>query len=305
MPRPTALAALPLAAALLGAPPPARAGGDEVTEAETDGPRWHHSAEAARAEAAATDRLILIDLHADWCGWCKRLDRETLADPAFIDYAAERFVLLRLDVEDGGEGSRLMKRFGARGLPTTLIADQSLARVGAVGGFHHAAALIERLELALERHRQTLDDYQRTRAAGDPEEMRRLAGILHERGDGVRAATLYEQLLAGEADRAGGRARLELALADAYRLAQDFDRAETALARARMAAEAEKMAGADPRLDDAAALLEVLLARDRGDCRRATEAVQSLLDHHPRSRASVDAVAALRGLESDPEGGCE
>jgi len=295
MPRLTALAAaLPLAAALF-------AGGGAAAGGGEGAPRWHSTAAEATAEAAAGGRLILVDLNADWCGWCRRLDRETFADPGFQAWAAGRFVLLRLDVEDGGEGTRLKQRFQVRGLPTTLIVDARLARVAAVHGFKTAPAMIRHLEAELERHRLLVESYERTLSEGDPAALGALAGTLHERGDGLRAAKIYERLLAAGSTPPGGRARLELALADARRLALDYDGAERALATARASARAE---GGAPQLAEALALLDVLLARDRGDCERATAAVESLLARHPKSRASVDAMSALRGLETDPAGGC-
>jgi thioredoxin-like negative regulator of GroEL len=282
---------LPFGAGLAGAAP-AGDGGE---------PRWHRTAGEAIAEADATGRLILVDLTAQWCGWCRRLDRETFADPGFRAWAAERFVLLRVDVEDGGEGARLRERFQVRGLPTTVIADRRLARVGLVHGFQGAPAMIRHLEAELERHRLLVADYERTLAAGDPAALAAFAARFHERGDGLRAAAVYERLLAAGAEPPGGRARLELALADARRLALDFDGAERALAAARASARA---GGGAPQLAEGLALLEVLLARDRGDCERATAAVESLLARHPKSRASVDAIAALKSLESDPAAGC-
>ena len=294
MPRPTILAALPFAAALLAAGAPAAGAGG-------DGPAWHRTADAAIAAAAATGRPILVDLDADWCGWCKRLDRQTFAEPGFRAWAAGRFVLLRLDVEDGGEGSRLRRRFGARGLPTTLIVDSRLARVGAVDGFRTAPQMIAALDAELDRHRRLIEEYEGTLAEGDPPALAALADLMHQRGDGRRAAAIYQKLLTAGSEPPGGRARLQLALADAHRLALDYDGAERALAAARATARAE---GGEARLAEAMALLEVLVARDRGDCERATEAVESLLARHPKSRASIDAVSALRSLENDPDGGC-
>ena len=298
MPRTTTLAAvLPFAAVLLagGASADAGEGGAAGTA------HGHRTAGQAIAEAEASGRPILVDLYAEWCGWCKRLDRQTFSDPGFESWATERFVLLRLDVEDGGEGSRLRLRFGTRGLPTTLIVDSRLARIGAVHGFKGVSEMIAGLEAELDDHRRRLEQYRRTMAEGDPGALAALADLLHSSGDGRRAAAIYERLLAGGGEPAGERARLELALADARRLALDYDSAERALTAARASARA---AGGDPRLAEATALLEVLIARDRGDCERATEAVESLLARHPKSRASIDAVSALRGLESDPDGGC-
>lgn len=290
-------AVLPFTAALLAAGGSTAAGEGEA--AGTSG--WLRTAGEAIAEAEASGRPILVDLYADWCGWCKRLDRQTFADPGFEAWAAERFVLLRLDVEDEGEGARLRQRFGTRGLPTTLIVDSRLAKIGVVHGFKTPPEMVAGLEAELEAHRRLLDDYRRTMSEGDPAALAALADVLHSTGDGRRAAAIYDKLLAGAGERTAQRARLEMALADAHRLALDYDAAERALAGARATA---REAGGDPRLAEAMALLEVLIARDRGDCERATEAVESLLARHPKSRASVDAVSALRSLENDPDGGC-
>lgn len=293
MTRPTAFATLPLAASLLAAVPAGAS--PPVAEATV----WHLALDNALADARASDRLILIDLTADWCGWCKKLERDTFADPAFRSYAGGRFVLLRVDVEDGAVGSRLRDRFDTRRLPTTLVVDRRLARVGRVDGYQTARAMIARLEAELTRHRGLLESYRQAMADDDPEALRAVADRLHRDSDGERAAAIYRRLLARHEESAAGRTRLELALADAHRLAGEFEDAERALGRVRDAA------GADPRIAEAAALLEVLVARDRGDCRRTTEAVESLLDSHPKSRASVEAITALRSMERDPTADCD
>lgn len=288
-----ALATLPLAATLVatvpaGATPPA----EEATV-------WHLSLDNALADARATGRLILVDLTAEWCGWCKKLERDTFADPVFRAYADGRFVLLRVDVEDGAEGTRLRQRFDTHRLPTTLIVDRNLARVGRVDGYQAPRAMIARLDAELARHRELIESYRRAMDDGDPSALRFVADRLHRDSDGTRAAAIYERLLAEHEHGDAARAQLELALADAYRLAREFDDAEQALERAREAG------GEDPRLAEAAALQEVLVARDRGDCRRTTQAVESLLDRHPKSRISIEAITALRTLERDPTAGCD
>src|SRR3990172_13240993 len=81
---------------------------------------WHQKLAPALSEAQSSNRLVLVDLYAQWCGWCKRLEREVFATAKF-QAAARDFVLLRVDVEDGGEGSRIQARYEAETLPTTLI----------------------------------------------------------------------------------------------------------------------------------------------------------------------------------------
>lgn len=294
MTRSFSLASLPLTAALLAAlpaaatPPPA----EEATV-------WHLSLDNALADARASGRLILVDLTAEWCGWCKKLERDTFSDPTFRAFAGRRFVLLRVDVEDGSEGTRLRRRFDTRRLPTTLIVDRNLARVGRVDGYHTARAMIARLDAELARHRELIASYREAMMADDEAALRELADRLHRDSDGVRAAAIYRRLLAEGAPSAAERAQLELALADALRLASDFDDAERAIDRARDAG------GDDSRFAEGLALLEVLVARDRGDCHRTTEAVEALLARHPKSRVSVEAMSALRSLERDPTASCD
>ena len=65
---------------------------------------WHSRTEEAFAEARKNGKPVLVDLYARWCGWCKTMEREVFSQEKFQSYA-ERFVLLRVDVEDGASGA--------------------------------------------------------------------------------------------------------------------------------------------------------------------------------------------------------
>jgi thioredoxin-related protein len=59
---------------------------------------WSGDFEAAKKEAAANHKLILINFSgSDWCGPCIRLRKEILETTAFTDYASTRLVLVRAD----------------------------------------------------------------------------------------------------------------------------------------------------------------------------------------------------------------
>ncbi|KKK66611.1 hypothetical protein LCGC14_2962350, partial [marine sediment metagenome] len=78
---------------------------------------WHRSLPQAMAEAQRRSTLILVDAYAEWCGWCKKLEKDTLENPE-VQERLRAFVLLKIDTD---KQPGLARRFGVTGLPTTLI----------------------------------------------------------------------------------------------------------------------------------------------------------------------------------------
>ena len=107
------------------------------------GPAWR-SWDAGLREAGTTGRPVLVDVYTNWCGWCKRMDRDVYARADVQDYLARKFVTVKLDAENNAaaryEGrvytSRtLAARFGVTGYPTTLFLSAKGAQLGNVPGY--------------------------------------------------------------------------------------------------------------------------------------------------------------------------
>lgn len=47
-------------------------------------------------------KLILIDVYTDWCGFCKKMDKETYSNKVIIDYINKNFYAIKLN----GEGKK-------------------------------------------------------------------------------------------------------------------------------------------------------------------------------------------------------
>lgn len=79
--------------------------------------------ELAVAAARAQGKPVLLDLYADWCIECKRLERNTFADPA-VQRMLAGFVLLRADLTAADSADNaLLKRFDLVGPPAVLLFD--------------------------------------------------------------------------------------------------------------------------------------------------------------------------------------
>jgi thiol:disulfide interchange protein DsbD len=76
---------------------------------------------AALAAAKAANQPVLLDFYADWCIECKRLERNTFADPS-VQAALAGFRLLRADVTSGDAADQaLLARFELHGPPAVLL----------------------------------------------------------------------------------------------------------------------------------------------------------------------------------------
>ncbi len=82
--------------------------------ASTTALTWHDLA-GGKALAAESGRPLVVHFTADWCKWCKVMQRDTYTDPAVDALLREAFVAVRIDTD---REPRLRAEFGVQGLPT-------------------------------------------------------------------------------------------------------------------------------------------------------------------------------------------
>lgn len=262
------------------------------------GDGWLTGVDEALAAAEDGDRYILVDLYADWCGWCKVLEKEVFTSPEFRDFTRD-MVLLRVDVEDGGEGSALQARYQANSLPTTLILDSQMVKVGEVRGYAPTPQYIASIRGELDEFRRMLEFFDQVKRGDDLEMKRRLAEDFHGRGDGARAAELYQSILK-QTQPGAAQAWLLYLSADSYRISGQFSRAESSLERAREINDGAGEAGLDERID----LLVFHIAHDSGDCSAAVASLERFLENHPHSGYRSQAYRTLASIRQGDDAKC-
>ena len=85
------------------------------------------------AKAKAEQKVVFLDFATDWCGWCKKLDKDTFSQ-ASVAAAMKGFVAVHVDAEKG-EGVGLAKRYGARGFPTLVVVDAAGEEIDRIVGY--------------------------------------------------------------------------------------------------------------------------------------------------------------------------
>ncbi len=256
-------------------------------------PTWQRSVPTAFAEARASGRPLLVDLYADWCGWCKVMEAKVFPDPLFRE-AARSYVLLRVDVEDSGEGSELASRYDSTSLPTLLVLEPSGALVGLVEGYAPAPDLVAQLKNVHAIYDKVLATYSETLAENDAEQLRRVASDFYRRRDGERAANLFARLIAVAPSQGDDAARLRFFHADSLRRAQRFGEARLAAERAAALA----TPSSELELAERLALLPFWIARDDARCSEATGELTTFEREHPKSVFLAGARRALAELRT-------
>jgi thioredoxin-related protein len=91
---------------------------------------WLNDYKKAQQEAKAGNKFLLLDFTgSDWCGWCKKFDREVLLQPEFKDFARDNLVVVELDFPRGKpqtpelkkQNRELAQQYGIVGFPTIVV----------------------------------------------------------------------------------------------------------------------------------------------------------------------------------------
>ena len=61
--------------------------------------KWMRFEEAIAANAKSP-KMILVDVYTDWCGWCKKMDKDTFTDPRVVAHFKKNFYAVKLNAED-------------------------------------------------------------------------------------------------------------------------------------------------------------------------------------------------------------
>ncbi len=59
---------------------------------------WEEAMTLATKEG--NNKKIFVDVYTDWCGWCKKMDKDTFQNPEVARYMEENFHMVKLDAED-------------------------------------------------------------------------------------------------------------------------------------------------------------------------------------------------------------
>jgi len=97
---------------------------------------------ALKTSAASSRPVVAVFSGSDWCGWCKKLEKEVFAQGDFLKDATNRYTLVYIDSPQNESllsraaakrNPELVKKYAIQGFPTVLVLDAQGAVLGKTG----------------------------------------------------------------------------------------------------------------------------------------------------------------------------
>lgn len=158
--------------------------------------------EKALKKAKKQNKLIFLDCYTKWCGFCKVLDNHVFTVDTVADFYNERFINIRMDMEEG-IGPSLQKKYGINAYPTLLFIDAEENMVDCRVGFAEHLELIDLAQRAMDPERN-LAAMEKQYQAGNrmPDFLEQYMEMLKRSVDDMRCKEIIDRDLASLSDEA-------------------------------------------------------------------------------------------------------
>ena len=116
--------------------------------------------EEAQAKNSKEPRKFIVDVYTQWCGWCKKMDKETFANPEIAKYVNKYYYAVKFDAEtktpitindkvyeyvkSGNSGYHQLAAeimFGKMSYPTIVFLDEKLNVLQPIPGYKDTISL--------------------------------------------------------------------------------------------------------------------------------------------------------------------
>lgn len=124
--------------------------GAHASPQRSRGIAWMTDFSKAKALAAKQKKLMMVDFFTDWCGWCKKLDRDTWPDARVVEFA-KNVVPVKLNAESTVENMLITRKYGVQSFPAIGFIDGNGRLVMGIPGYLPPEEMVGAMKAALVR----------------------------------------------------------------------------------------------------------------------------------------------------------
>ena len=129
--------------------------GDEQVAGKSDAKkpaiRWQTDLKIAHEISLELNRPMLVVFDADWCSFCRKMERTTLSEPELISQINNDFVPVHLNLDDHGRIAEILE---VKRIPCTVALSPRADLLGRLTGYVGLKQYGESLDRVLELHRK-------------------------------------------------------------------------------------------------------------------------------------------------------
>jgi thioredoxin-related protein len=177
----------------------------------------------AQAEAAKSNKPMIIDFYTDWCKWCHTLDSTTYQDSLVISMSVDN-IFVKINAE---QDTVLAQRFAVSGYPTIVITRPDGQEIDRIFGYLGPREFYNQVQLYFQG-RETLDDYL-TRLKDEPDNPEILQAVAEKyagRGEPLKAVEYYNRIFQLDTNNIRGLGSKSLeSISESYGQAKDYKKA--------------------------------------------------------------------------------
>ena len=130
-----------------------------------------------KIEAKKGKKMVMVELYTPWCGWCKRMERNTFNDPNIAQFMNKNFYSIKFNAESRDDvdfqgttykfdpkmttrgrhemATMLMKKNSKQGYPTIAFLDEDYNLIQSVPGYKNAEEFDVIIHYFAEKHYKT------------------------------------------------------------------------------------------------------------------------------------------------------
>ena len=88
--------------------------------------------DSGMAMAKEQNKNVFLYFHAEWCSYCKKMERTTFKKPKVIDYINQNFIAIKVDSD---REQKVSNNYNVRGLPTLWFLKSDHTRISNLPGY--------------------------------------------------------------------------------------------------------------------------------------------------------------------------
>jgi len=101
------------------------------TTLAAEGIKWY-SYDEGLALGKADKKKVYINFYADWCGYCRKMEKETFQDSRVISFLNQNYISIRINSD---KEKKLSRQYNVSGLPANIFVSDTGENIGNQPGY--------------------------------------------------------------------------------------------------------------------------------------------------------------------------